>query len=562
MSGSRGKASSVVRGAAQRPAGAGLRGLGLRGPQLSAAGLLLLLLGSIAGAVELRPAAGPTCTVTQEGDVVTRDASSILKRRPKTVLEEHRTRNPVTDDDTLTVLLRRGRHVVLETSLLIHADQSFDFVRKLGRGFKGIKEIHQTHTGGAVTVTVDGRAVSIPALQSSPPSLVFADGKPAPRFHVKRAAARLVQASSAAVATLSSCTPNSGIAPRDQFNDPFKDECERCISGCWGVAFACNALTLGTGSVIGFFDSSLGCGGRLEKCVDLCNAVGHECCHVHCGEECCDRDAVAADTICAGATPDNAGTCCERGGACGPSCCGIGRCGDPATGLCCGPGQSGCGNFCCGGPNGSHCADPATSLCCPADAEGCGFACCPAGQRCAVPSDDFDLIVCNVCPPGKTGPACGNTCCGADEVCSAGICCRPDSLCGGSCCDPQFCLNGNNCCAPPSHACGGSCCAPLQGCCNGQCCDGPCVGGVCCAPERACGSACCPDGWACTDAASGKCEQCSAGKKGCAPVAGNPLCCPTGTDCCASGDCCAPPAVCCAPPGLAPGCYPQASCVN
>jgi hypothetical protein len=534
-----------------------------RGLRIPAVGLLLLLLGSFASGA--RPAPAPTCTVTQDGAVAMRDASLILKRRPKTVLEEHRTRNVSPGEDTFVVVLKRGRHVTLESSLVVHADQSFEFVRKLGRGFKGIKEIRQTHTGSVVTLTVDGRELSIPALQASPPSLVFTDGKPAPRFHVKRAVARLVQTMSAGLEALASCTPSSdSLARGATFNDPFKDECERCISGCWGVMFACSAVSIGATEVVGFFDSSLSCGGRLESCVDLCNAVGHECCHVHCGDECCGHDGSEKDKICAGARPDFPGTCCTREGICGDNCCaGEGKtCGDPVKGFCCDAGQSGCGNFCCGGSNGSHCADAATSLCCNADAEGCGFLCCPAGQRCASPSNDPDLIVCNVCPPGKTGPACGQTCCAADEVCSAGLCCRPDAMCGGSCCEPQYCLNGNNCCAPPNHACGGSCCAPLQGCCNGQCCDGPCVGGVCCAPERACGPACCPDGWACTNPANGTCQQCGAGQKGCAPVAGNPMCCATGTECCASGACCAAPLVCCAPPGLAPGCYQQFMCLN
>ena len=37
------------------------------------------------------------------------------------------------------MVLKRGGRVTLESSLIVHADQSFEFSRKFGRGFKGIK---------------------------------------------------------------------------------------------------------------------------------------------------------------------------------------------------------------------------------------------------------------------------------------------------------------------------------------------------------------------------------------------------------------------------------------
>jgi hypothetical protein len=420
-------------------------------------------------------------------------------------------------------------------------------------------------------MTADGRRVSVAALAADPPSLVFEDGGAVPTLRVKADVRRLLRKSE----KVSALTCPDGLGSPIRAAALFEDECDECFAECFGAAYACFAaeiagcvasvgVTCGVQAVTSFFSQSYTCGGRLTECGKACNAPGNECCRFHCGSTCCGRDATAADTVCAGATSQFAGRCCGRDKACGAKCCGDREtCADPRTGLCCDAGEEACGNTCC--QNGARCKDPSKNLCCAATADGCGSFCCLPGERCIVPSDDDpDLVVCQACPTDMPGPVCGETCCGAEEVCGFGNeCCRPEELCGGECCDAAHCLNGTTCCRNGTQ-CGSQCCSGFgQTCCNGQCCSGTCVAGLCCPGDRSCGPTCCAPGDYCANAQTGLCVPCPSGQSPCeGSEFGGPACCPTGTACCASG-CCAPGLQCCEPLGQSSaGCFESFLCVE
>ena len=510
------------------------------------------------------------CTSSEDANVSVLETEATVRRKPRITVTQTNVRDFTANQQTFTSVIRKGLRTITEFHVSIPETGSAVVTRRFGQGFKGISEIQLRQVGTTLEMTVDGRRVSTAALQTDPPAVVFDDGQPSPTFRMKRELTRVFR--KARKASLE-CPPTVAPTAAREFNDPFETECDTCHFGCFAKGYACEAATLGLSNLLSIFSSSLSCMGGVEDCTENCNSPGNECCRAYCGTNCCRKlrqDVKREDFVCAGASPTSPGQCCEvaTGSVCGDQCCGVGTqfCADPNKilqngdkGQCCPAGGSGCGETCC--HPGSFCADPKRNQCCNNDSEGCGFSCCPVGSRCLSPGDDPELVLCNVCPPDKKGPACADTCCAVGEICDGDSCCRPEQTCGGSCCEPRYCLNGNNCCAPPSHICGGNCCAPFQSCCNGQCCNGPCVNGVCCTPERACGTTCCPNGWACTDKATSTCQPCGAGELGCAPVEGNPMCCPTGTDCCASGDCCAPPLTCCVRDGV-PGCRLPEACVR
>jgi hypothetical protein len=204
-------------------------------------------------------------------------------------------------------------------------------------------------------------------------------------------------------------------------------------------------------------------------------------------------------------------------------------------------------------------------MCCDKTADGCGSFCCLPGERCQSPSDDDpDLIVCVPCPPEKSGPLCGQTCCGPSEVCGFGNeCCNPGDLCGGECCDAAHCLNGTTCCKNGTQ-CGSECCTGFgETCCNGSCCQGACVAGQCCPLDRACGPSCCASNNYCANAQTGQCVQCPSGQAPCDhPSPGDQTCCPNGKECCGNA-CCDVGKQCCEPPTGQPlGCYDSFACVR
>jgi hypothetical protein len=515
----------------------------------------LVLLASSATAA---PAPKPKCVDSREGDVAVRESTVVVKRPAKLTVTRRQTRHLITDQETVTITIARGSKTIVTFAVAFELDKSVVTTHTYGRGFKGIGTMTLRQGSAGDSLVVDGRAVSIAALTADPPSLVFEDGGAVPKLRMKRSTKGVLRRASA-LAELP--CPDTAASTTRELNDPFKDECETCYTGCWAEMFACSALTVGTGSALSFVNSNWGCGGSLRRCVDACNSPGHECCRAFCGSTCCGRNVAAGDNVCLGAGPDFAGTCCARSAACGDKCCTyradlqgyyLQQCVDAGDSLCCDVGATNCGGACC--PAGIGCKPdaltPDKKVCCAGDP--CGFFCCKEGERCAFPSLDYDEVLCITCPAGKTGPLCGDTCCAAGEVCGfGGECCTADHLCGGTCCaNMANCLNGTECCEPPYGQCGGSCCPGLGvGCCNNQCCSGACLaGGVCCpSVERACGAQCCPSNFTCQGGAN--CVPCG---------------CPDGTECCPGGTeaCCTGPEICCQPEGKAKGCYTVNDCLN
>ena len=515
---------------------------------------VLLLLASVASA-----APKPQCVDRRDGDVAIRESTIVQKRPSKLTVTRVQTRHLITDEETVTITVARGTKTVEQTAVTFAIDGTVEVRKTYGRGFKGIGSMTLRQGPAGNAVLVDGRAVSVAALEAEPPTLVFEDGGAAPTFRAKKSVRGILRRASK-LAELP--CPEATAQVRDEINDPFKDECETCITKCWGEMFACTVLTVGSGSLLSVVDSSWGCGGSLKRCTEACNAPAHECCRAFCGTNCCGRNVAAGDNVCLGTTPDFAGTCCPRADACGSKCCGyqfdgnggivLRSCLDAGKSLCCASGSTDCDGQCCAAGLGCK-PDPITAnknVCCAGDP--CGLFCCDAGQRCAVPSLDFDEMLCVTCPADKTGVLCGSTCCAEGEVCGFGNeCCTADHLCGGTCCaNMANCLNGTECCEPPYGQCGANCCPSIGvGCCNGQCCSGACLaGGVCCpSVERACGNNCCPSNYTCQ------------GGDTCVPCG-----CPEGTQCCPGGTeaCCTGSNICCQPQGKPTGCYTVNDCLN
>lgn len=524
--------------------------------RLAEVSILLVVLGSPAPGY---PAPRRTCTVRTDGTLAIQETVVALKRKAGIVLDHVRTHDASTGEDRIVSTLRRGRTVVHQQEMLFPPGGSVTLIRRLGRGFKGLREVRITADAGTVQMTADGRPVSTAALDASPPAVAFADGLPPPRLRVKRDVVRLLRRAAREPPPDAAC-PDAGPSPRKVTVGP-QDECDVCILLCGVETYLCSVRSLGVESLLSLLSSSWGCAGVALRCSNECNAPGHECCRVHCGTNCCGRVDPSQEIVCIGETAEHSGLCCYRGGECGPGCCDQGRtCADPTTGDCCSPREIVCGRHCC--PDDAKCGNPEKSLCCDRDAgEGCGGACCPAGQRCKHPHDEPDFIECVACPPERSGPVCGDTCCAPGEICDGVSCCPPEQTCGGVCCAAGFCLNGSACCAPPSHVCGGSCCDPFATCCNGTCCPelgDRCIAGSCCPESRACGPSCCPDGYTCTDDVAGTCTPCPPGNDPCRRFPGNPPCCPAGSRCCGNGECCGPGTLCCGDP---PSCRDEGECL-
>lgn len=527
-------------------------------------------------------AATPVCSVRQEGDVVLHDAVVRLRTTRKVVVEQTQTVNVATQEQTFVSVLKRAQRPIFEFRSSLGPNGTVVIAQKFGRGFRGISEMTFRRTQGAVEFLVDGRRALVAGAGTSSPEVTFEDGQPPPKLRAKREAVRLLRKFVKNSPVRCPGPQPQALRPRDEVNDPFENECTECDFGCFLKGLACGAgqvaacAILPAGcvlqAIVAFFSDSLSCGDAMVACSDDCKAKGNECCRSFCGDQCCSGvHNIRTDWVCAGAGPENPGSCCPPESLCGPGCC-VGevcnddegchqmRCADPGRGLCCRDDWTPCGERCC--PAGWHCANPARSQCCIGD--GCGGYCCPAGQRCRTPSEELDEIDCIACPADKTGPVCGDVCCAAGEVCGFGNkCCRPDQLCGGSCCAAENCLNGTTCCELPEGApCGSVCCPALTTtCCNGQCCAGECIAGaVCCPKTSACGNFCCPTGSACTNPAAGTCEACALGQEPCPFAPGNPRCCPAGTSCCDNGQCCASPTGQCCYGDSGPVC--AITCIN
>lgn len=515
--------------------------------------LLILLDGGVATAAK-----SPACSTRADGNARINESVLRVKRKPAILVTGTQRYDPDTRVEVFESALKRGRKVVYTVETTYRPDGVIIQTQRFGAGFKGVAEIAIRAGGGAVDVTVDGRHVTVTGHGTGTQTLAFDDGQPPPALKVKRDVVKLLKKLQKLGAV--QCEPPAsvtGIRPASITGS----DCDDCFNLCGAKSYACFAgevvtcaLTAGIGcgvaSILEFVDSGVSCTDATMACVDGCNAKGGACCRGFCGDQCCGRDETPETRLCLGATAEFAGTCCTQQDRCGETCCGSACnrdtcfptvCADEGRELCCAAGDTPCGGECCS--SSQVCADAGKDLCCAPGLDPCGSVCCPSGQRCLVPGESLEDAECVICPAGKTGPGCGETCCAADEVCGFGNeCCKASELCGGTCCSPGNCRNGG-CCDLPSVPCGNTCCPGLTTtCCNGQCCAGTCIGGSqCCPAGRECGPTCCAEGSACVNPATGQCQACAAGHEPCPFSEGTPLCCPTGTACCNNGACCATP---------------------
>ena len=508
------------------------------------AGIVAMMLALLAGVMPARAAKkksrnAPTCTKKKIGTSEVTTLSARAGSNPTFVLQDTHTTDAASKQVTEHTVVKRQKQTVLD--ITAGTDRlTFTF----GHGFKGIHHVDVTREGTMLRAVVDGRRTVAFPPGARPASVTFEDGKPAPKLRVSGVVRRaLLKFKKVDSTTCALVTPADG-APclyTDSFGECDKfPGCNGCGDVCFGIEEEC-ALDAVAGAALCPFCAVVtggGCLYSLKECADACNAPGHECCPVGCGNFC-----GAKGTVCCGNDACPAEECC---GGTNPFCCGSGeKCIDAAKGLCCAQDHGDVcfnGNGCC--PSAQSCLDGISGqVCCPAGDATCGAddACCPSGQCCHT-----------------------TECCGAGQEC-LDRCCDPADACGTTCCPSHNCLNGNKCCDPPDQPCGGNCCGPFTACCNGQCCPGndTCVNGSCCPLERTCGSTCCAPGFACTNPALGTCQACPVAQAPCAAGQGNPLCCPGGSECCGDGSCCNTSAnmTCCSIGGI-PGCHPQSQCIR
>lgn len=483
-------------------------------------------------------------------------------------------------DSSLTMSAALGRRSVLH-STFTRSGAAIHSTTDLGAGFKGVRHLEfDTIDGARLQGQIDGRAVTLAGTAGNLDSLVFADGGPPPTLKAKRAVTRAL-AKVKKVVQHASC-PGEAVAKNAIFDscDRCKLDCEfnptksglLCVGNAFLTAVACAASPVITPllCVASFELNGLTCTNGVIDCEQLCEK-SDDCCHVHCpgavgqccngdGEVCCGKDGPSGGsccTSCCGNPPELAGAvCCGRGLISGEER----TCINPDIGLCCEPDGTICGGNDCCPPgwtccNDHYCAPPGRECCSdPNVASSTPNYFCGDGQHCV----DAALNLC--CAP-DAGPECGTQCCPGGQVCGGGTCCSLLDLCGNTCCPSHVCVNGNECCQDAAHVCGGHCCSGFQQCCNGQCCDGVCVGGTTCCPSanRVCGNTCCAAGSACTNVAEQRCDPCPSGGEGCAPLPGNPMCCPSASQCCGNGQCCGEGTTCCGDP---PSCHPSFQCVH
>jgi hypothetical protein len=427
--------------------------------------------------------------------------------------------------------------------------------------------------------TVDGRALEPFSASTPPDALRFVDGRPGPKFKIKRAVLSLLR--KLAQANPQSCSagqPTAGASVRPL--DLGLSACELCQDECTAIAFVAEASALGALAAcvavshgvltipcaFGFATAYGAAEKGLLDCYGNCQE-GSKCCPVPCAGGTPNQDCVlgtcSENAVCCGGVSNPKGQCCDNA----TDCCGATsstclegifagyKCADVQTGAFCYPGQ------------GDVCADTSMpGLYNGAGVLGSGSACCPA-----------DSPVCrdatnHVCCSSGAGDVCGNDCCQAStpHCDTVGKCCVATDTCGptGECCPaPHVCL-GSVCCNPPDNEvctgiltgvtgccdrtvanCNhetGACCPLGQDVCGVHCCDSSqvCTGVTCCPRNLACGNVCCQQGQFCADPSMGTCSPCPPGLQACQPNGGGPaVCCAVGEACCAG-----PPPVCCTNP--------------
>jgi hypothetical protein len=258
-----------------------------------------------------------------------------------------------------------------------------------------------TVSGQTLNAVIDGRAIqplptSAFANPAHPPTLVFADGKPAPTVSIDPSIAEQLAAISAErTAAAAACSafsaaagavdppiepPHTGTAPFSQPCIDCRGHCEGTEHDCGGGAFAAYGGAVAGAAFAGpeaavaafliggaIFGAAVdACQNAYFSCTAACSNPGNQCCPIANGSSCCIQSDVAI----------------------------------PGTSLCCNANHLGCV-----GPLGTTCYDPTQDFClpsgeaCPDNTTTCGTGvnavCCPggtcSGNQCVLPGS-FGIV--------------------------------------------------------------------------------------------------------------------------------------------------------------------------
>ena len=267
----------------------------------------------------------------------------------------------------------------------------------------------------------------------------------------------------------SDCAPAASQTGWSQVEDGIECGNEKiCYKGeCCDFGANCNGKECGSDK----------CGSTCGQCAEFETCTKGKCveevCEPKCaGKECGDDGCGDVCGVCADKYEDNfecqAGKC-----VCVPICESQGKeCGD-----------DGC-NAKCGQCQGINVVCKEGICDCAGDA--CGESCCGTNQVCT------DALECCTpkceganCGPDQCGSLCG-TCTGQNVICHEGQCACQGFWCGSTCCLPeQTCLGNDTCCLPQCDGkdCGDDAC---QGVCGNCTAGGICIGGKCPPPGKQC----------------------------------------------------------------------------
>lgn len=365
------------------------------------------------------------CTVTYQGDEVVR---YITVKEGGFSFEETRTVNlqsPGGGATTSTGIVKHGGQKVYSYTASAGPDGTGSVDVDWGHQVKGMDEAATQFSNGVLTGSVNGRNFEPFDIDENPASVVFVDGKPAPRGALpgngmKKQLQRLeaevndVVEDCEVVTSLDETDPAQAIALRLAGNDPghhsdtySTGECDGCkATVIGGATVTCGltcAFTFGIGCPVCIGAAAIAvpagilaceqsgaccpqaCGGGFpgtccfgdEECLNrddgLCCSPGMRACE---GEACCRGDESCIDS---GALK---GSCCKDELVSGNNCC---EEGEVPFGVndCCASGKE-CGSVCCGGVEDtlSYCMNAGTSTCCSSFQKECNGVCCPQGQDC------------------------------------------------------------------------------------------------------------------------------------------------------------------------------------
>ena len=397
----------------------------------------------------------------------------------------------ITEISETTIVFRRGANALLTEQITTSPDGEQAFLTfDYGVGFVGIQHAEATMTGTTVELVVDGRA-AVPFEVGSDDPIVFADGNPPPDATVTASTAHALEVLERGVHTRgTSCVGSSPTLPLpfagvvaapppplfggtsghtfDGFNSADCDGCRQEVAidfaachayynGFCAIAAAANPL-IGLGCAL---EASAGCASAMQADLRICKRPGNVCCHVGCGNGCCDKNDSCLDT--------------QQELCCSPpleSCPGDSpHCFDPDTEKCLTSGhvctlENVCGDDGCCRPN-----DCINGTCC-SSGHGCGDICCPGGVRTG-------------CVNGACcSNVCGDECCTEEQFCNADLNCETPVCTDPS---PQLCLGRveAHCCTDDETCCAEGCCPAVidvfgepvgpVNCCGDVCCVGGCI---------------------------------------------------------------------------------------